>query len=87
MIANITGGGGDEIVIATTGAGIAKTGMSAAAIATTAGITGIGTTGATGADLDVIVAARGSASSTGFSRDLPRGSRCLASYLRAVFLS
>jgi len=50
MSAIIAGGGGEEIVIATTGAGIAKTGMSAAAIAMTAGATGIGMIGVTGAD-------------------------------------
>ena len=50
MIGVIAGGRGVEIVIATTGAGIEKTGMTAAEIATT-GVTGIAMIGTIGADV------------------------------------
>jgi hypothetical protein len=49
-IAVIAGGRGVEIVIATTGAGIEKTGMTAAEVVTT-GVTGIAMIGTIGADV------------------------------------
>ncbi len=51
MIETIAGGGGVEIVIAMTGAGIEKTGMTDAEIVTTVRVTGIGTIDATGAEI------------------------------------
>ena len=54
MIGIIAGGGGVEIVIAMTGAGIEKTGMTDAEIVTTVRVTGIGTIDAIGADLDAV---------------------------------
>jgi hypothetical protein len=58
MIAIIAGGGGVEIVIATTGAGIEEIGMTAAEIAMTVGVTRIGTTDTIGADLDAALVRR-----------------------------
>jgi hypothetical protein len=90
MIAIIAGGGGVEIVIATTGAGIEEIGMTAAEIAMTVGVTRIGTTDTIGADLDAALVRRpvtGSPLGAGPKGLMAKGARCLPNYLRAVFLS
>jgi hypothetical protein len=68
MIAIIAGGGGEEIVIATTGAGIGETGTIVAEIVTSTGVTGIGTIATIGADLDAALVGRETAGISAGSR-------------------